>query len=455
MNHRTLIRAAALTILLCMIGSAQQQLQLAPEIRPDYRARRQALAQKAKGAVVLLFASPEEKEDYLGFRQENNFYYLSGLPEPGGALLIAGATEGREGRPGRQYTEILFLPGRNEVGERWTGPKFTTATPNVGKLTGFDRVEPLDKLRDELVRILPSGSSMVLTDPGDESNSKVPLEWLRRANAFSRTGFGDVRPLLAESRLVKDAEEMRLIRHGVEATKAAHRAAMAAVKPGVSEQEISALLQFEWGRRGCNRPAYPPIVGSGFDSTVLHYNANTKTMKAGDVLVIDAGSECRMYATDITRTLPVSGKFTPRQREIYEIVLGAVEAAIKAFQPGRSTMARTGPDSLHVVAYNYINTHGKDKHGQPLGKYFIHGLGHWVGLQVHDVGDYSKPIPNGAVFTIEPGIYIPEENLGVRIEEMMYVDENGRLINLSADLPRTPDEVEKAMAGQAQSQQPK
>ena len=163
--------------------------------------------------------------------------------------------------------------------------------------------------------------------------------------------------------------------------------------------------------------------------------------------LIDVGGEYSMYATDITRTLPASGKFTPRQREIYNIVLGAQEAAIHAFRAGQSTMTGDSADALHNIAYNYINTHGKDLHGKPLGQYFIHGLGHFVGLSVHDVGGVSVPLDRGMVFTLEPGIYIPEERLGVRIEDMFYVAADGALVRLTAGLPRTAEEVEAAMAG--------
>jgi Xaa-Pro aminopeptidase len=221
---------------------------------------------------------------------------------------------------------------------------------------------------------------------------------------------------------------------------------MRTVKPGVTEREVSALMQYEWGKRGCERPAYAPIVGSGFNSTVLHYSDDSGTMQSGDLVVIDAAGEYSMYASDITRTLPVSGKFTARQREIYDIVLGAQQAAAAAFRSGKSYLRRDRPDSLHDVAYNYINTHGKDLHGEPLGKYFIHGLGHYVGLNVHDAGDYDVPLGPGAVFTLEPGIYIPEEKLGVRIEDTLYVDQDGKLINLTGNLPHTADDVERAMS---------
>jgi Xaa-Pro aminopeptidase len=206
-------------------------------------------------------------------------------------------------------------------------------------------------------------------------------------------------------------------------------------------------MQYEWGKRGCERPAYAPIVGSGFYSTVLHYSDDSGTMQTGDVVVIDAAGEYSLYASDITRTMPVSGKFTARQREIYDIVLGAQQAAVAAFVSGKSKLRRNQPGSLHDVAYNYINSHGKDLHGEPLGKYFIHGLSHYVGLNVHDPNDYDVPLGPGTVFTLEPGIYIPEEKLGVRIEDILYVDQDGKLINLTGNLPHTADDVEHAMAG--------
>jgi Xaa-Pro aminopeptidase len=154
-----------------------------------------------------------------------------------------------------------------------------------------------------------------------------------------------------------------------------------------------------------------------------------------------------MYASDITRTLPASGTFTPRQREIYNIVLGAQRAAIAAFQSGKSTLLRNTADSLYKIAFDYIDSHGKDLHGESLGKYFVHGLSHYVGLNVHDPGDYDLKLGPGAVFTIEPGIYIPDEKLGVRIEDIFYVATNGKLINLTESLPHTAEDVERTMAG--------
>jgi Xaa-Pro aminopeptidase len=300
------------------------------------------------------------------------------------------------------------------------------------------------------VKLVP-GRSTIYTDvpaSGEDSNSKAPLQWLETANAFPvGTSYADIRPLLGSLRTVKDAGEVELIRKATDASVAAQLAAIKAIKPGMTEREISALLQYEWGKRGCERPAYAPIVGSGINSTVLHYSDDSGTIQNGDLVLMDAAGEYSLYASDITRTVPASGKFTARQREIYEIVLGAQKAAIAAFQSGVSHLQRNQPNSLQDVAMNYINTHGKDLHGQPLGKYFFHGLGHYVGLNVHDPGDYSVPLGPGMVFTIEPGIYIPEEKIGVRIEDMFYVDNGGKLIRLTESLPQMPDEIEKLMAG--------
>jgi Xaa-Pro aminopeptidase len=435
-------------LLVCLLLS-QLTWALDRQSNSDFRMRRQSLASKATGGMVLLFASNEAEgpNDLYGYRPDDNFFYLSGWSEPGAALLIVGAADPKD----HSYTEILFLPNHNPSQEKWTGPKLGADSPDAGKITGFDHVEVLDDLRSELVRLLPAKKATVYTDviaDGEISNSAAPLDWLKRANSFPvGVSFQDVRPMLASLRTYKDAGEIERIRHATDASIAAHFAAMRTVRSGVTEREISALMQYEWGKRGCERPAYAPIVGSGFNSTVLHYSDDSGTMQSGDVVVIDAAGEYSMYASDITRTLPVSGKFTARQREIYDIVLGAQQAAIDAFRSGKSSLRKDQPNSIYDVAYNYINSHGKDLHGEPLGKYFIHGLSHYVGLNVHDAGDYNVPLGPGAVFTIEPGIYIPEEKLGVRIEDILYVDPDGKLINLTANLPHTADDVEHAMAG--------
>jgi Xaa-Pro aminopeptidase len=419
----------------------------------DYRARRQKLAGKLDGGAALLFAPPETEgpNDVYGYFPDANFYYLTGWGEPGAAVLVAAPAEAKNDNPAHAYTEILFLPDRNYSQEKWTGAKLGPDDPHAAELTGVDRVESLGNLRTELVKLFPAQGGRIYTDvpaSGEMSNSTKPLSWLENANAFAvGTSFRDIRPLLESLRPFKDAGEVELIRKATQASIAAQFAAIRAIKPGVTERNISSLLQYEWGKRGCERPAYAPIVGAGINSTVLHYSDNSGTMQAGDMVVMDAAGEYSLYASDITRSVPANGKYTARQREIYEIVLGAQNAAISAFQSGKSHLQRNRPDSLYQVAKDYINSHGKALDGQPLGKYFIHGLGHYVGLNVHDPGDYSIPLSPGMVFTIEPGIYIPEEKLGVRIEDMFYVDPDGKLVRLTQSLPREPDQIERLMSG--------
>jgi Xaa-Pro aminopeptidase len=429
-----------------VVGASLSVAALDRQPNADYRARREALAKKASG-VVVLFAPLEAADEVHGFRQEDSFFYLSGVTEPGAALLIVPTAEAKADSPARSYAEILFLPPRNLTQEKWTGPKLGPENPDAAKITGFDRVEEIGKLPDEVTRFISGAFPSIYTDvPAQgESASTIALAFVKRTNAM--LSYQDVKPMLSSLRTSKDPDEVGLIRKAVEASVAAHFAALKAVKPTVNEREISALMQYEWGRRGCERPAYAPIVGSGINSTVLHYSDDSATMKSGDAVVIDAAGEYSMYAADITRTLPVSGHFSARQREIYDIVLGAQQAAVAAFQSGKSSISRNGANSLYQVAYEYINSHGKDLRGQPLGQYFIHGLGHYLGLNVHDPGDYSVPLGPGMVFTIEPGIYIPEESLGVRIEDDFYVDKDGKLINLSGALPSKAEDVEKAMAG--------
>ena len=247
-------------------------------------------------------------------------------------------------------------------------------------------------------------------------------------------------PYPALPRVVKD--RLRVEREFMRMQDAPHHPYL------MNERAIAGKMTAAWMESGCERASYAPIVGSGINSTILHYSANDRTTEDGDILLVDAACEYSMYAADITRTLPVNGRFTPRQREIYLIVLGAQKAAIDAFVAGKSTINdrdRQDPNSLDTVAYNYINTHGKDLHGQPLGQYWLHGLGHLMGIDVHDPATYPVVLKPGMVFTIEPGIYIPEEKLGVRIECDFLVGSDGKLIDLDAGLPHTPDEIEAAM----------
>ena len=437
----------ALLVALLLVSTFSVSLERQPNA--DYHARRVALAKSLKGGVAILFAplEPSGGNAIYGFRQEDNFYYLTGWAEPGAALLIASEADATPTAEKREYTEILFLPAHNLTQEKWTGPKLGADDPKAPAITGFDHVMVLDSMRDTLDKLLTGLRAPIYSDLVEapaESASTQPIEWLKRANAFPSFGpTQDLKPLIAQLRVRKDAREIGFVRHATDASIAAHRVAFKMMRPGLNEHDIAAAMQGEFLRNGCERPAYAPIVGSGFYSTVLHYSADDKKIEDGDVVVMDVAGEYSMYASDITRTLPANGHFTPRQREIYDIVLGAQRAAMDAFVAGKSTLRGDTADSLNKVAFDYINSHGKDSHGQPLGKYFIHGLGHFVGLNVHDPG--LATLDRGMVFTIEPGIYIPEEKLGVRIEDIYFVDESGKLIDLTAALPHTADEVEAAM----------
>jgi Xaa-Pro aminopeptidase len=202
---------------------------------------------------------------------------------------------------------------------------------------------------------------------------------------------------------------------------------------------------------GSEAEGYAPIVGAGPNSTALHYDQLSRKIADGDIVVIDVGAQFSGYSADITRTIPANGRFTPRQREIYDIVLGAQNAVFAALKPGMN-LCKSGGDSLYKISFEYINSHGKDLHGKKLGQYYIHGLGHNIGLDVHDPGEYCKPLAPGQVVTVEPGIYIPEENLGVRIEDDVLITPTGFEF-LSERLPRDPAEIEKIMAEAARSRQ--
>lgn len=416
----------------------------------DYRARREKLANSLDGGALVLFASAEASGPNAlnGYVPDKNFFYLTGWSEPGAALVIIAPAKAKNGEPARAYKEALFLPQRNLRQERWTGAKIAPESAEAKTQSGFADVEALDRTRDFLAASLPAKTQTIYTDiPGiDEfSPSAAGIEWLRRANAFSENAtFQSASQSIGDLRRFKDAGEMTLIKKATGASVAAHLAALKYLDAGVSERSIAALMSFEVAKRGCERMAYSPIVGGGANSTVLHYSDNSGTLQRGDLVVMDVAGEYSFYASDITRTAPVGGKFSPRQREIYGIVLGAQQAAVAAIRPGKSTFTRTGENSIYKVAYEYINTHGKDSHGKPLGQYFIHGLSHYIGLDVHDAGT-AAALQSGMVFSIEPGIYIPEEKIGVRIEDVFTIDSRGKVINLSAGLPRTADEIEMAM----------
>ena len=393
---------------------------MAAGIPPQEYQQRRAELRKTLDGVMVLFGAQEPEDLHTSFFQESNFLYLSGWREPGAVMLLT------------RDTEILFLPPRDLRMELYTGRKLGPEDPEAPKQTGFERVMPKSALESAFFKALET-AQRVYTVPGDALAQKLkPL-----AVFHDQT---DAAQLIAQFRVVKSPAEIELITKATDATVAAHLAGWKKTRPGAWEYEIAAVMTNAYFERGCERNAYPPIIGSGPNGVILHYAANHRRLDAGETVVADVGAECSDYATDVTRTVPAGGKFTPRQRELYEVVLGAQKAAIDAIKPGMRL--RGDGNTLQQIAYEYINTHGHDSHGQPLGKYFVHGLGHYVGLDVHDPGDTTAPLRPGTVLTIEPGIYLPEENIGIRIEDTVLVTGTGAKV-LSAALPREIADIEK------------
>jgi len=356
----------------------------------EYRSRRLRLAQRIKGNVLVLRAAPDQ--ELVKYQQERNFYYLTGFDEPNAILLLDAASDPPQ--------EFLFLPERRPSEERWTGPKLGPG-PEAEKATGFSRVLPT------------SDFDSTLKKSAERAKSVYELK--------------DVEDDIAYLRQVKSPTEIELLEKAIRITLKAQEAAAKVIAPGVMEYEVEAALEYEFRRNGAERPGFPSIVGSGPFSTILHYDKSERRMQANDVVVVDIGAEYGGYSADVTRTYPVSGKFSPRQREIYQIVLDAQKAAIAKIKPG----ARMS--DVHQAALAAIRAKGYEN-------YFIHGTSHHMGLDVHDVGDTSRPLEANMVITVEPGIYIPEEQIGIRIEDDVLVTPTGSRI-LSV-FPKEAAEVE-------------
>jgi Xaa-Pro aminopeptidase len=416
----------------------------------DYHERRERLVRETGGDGLIVMFGYREADvaaSVTSFHQNENFYYLSGWNEPEAMLLLVPKST-KPGNPTPEIDkEILFIPAHDYAHEKWTGPRLGPEDAAAPARTGFATVQSSSLFPSELQEALKNFPKLYteLTPQPESGEDYFQAEMVSKLRKLAPLAtLADARPLLARLRAVKSPGEIALIRKATEASIDAHLAAMKAVRPGAWEYEVAALMKYEYERRGCEWPAYPPIVGSGFFSTVLHYDQDWNQMKDGEVVVMDVAGAYSGYSSDITRTVPVNGHFTPRQREIYEIVLGAQNAALAAAKPG-AYIGRGGKAGLYQIAYDYINTHGKDLHGQPLGQYFIHGLSHPVGLNVHDPGDLNAPLEAGMVVTLEPGIYIPEEKIGIRIEDMILITKDGAEL-LTRRLPRTVEEIEKLMA---------
>jgi Xaa-Pro aminopeptidase len=410
----------------------------------EYQSRRAKLRSMINGPLVIFgYTSRQDTGEVAVFFQEENFYYLTGHSEPDAALLLIPDSPDAKSSTGPH--EILYLPPRNPNDEKWGGPKLGPDDPDAAEKTGFQAVKPFASLHEDLVNLAKTYSTFYTELPPKQENGYPHLTtwsaWVR--SALPQSTIDDIAPALATLRQIKSPGEIALIQRAVDASVDAQLAAMRMMRPGLYEYQIAARMKEVHEMEGCSREAYAPIVGAGLYSTVLHYDDLKNEIKDGDLVVIDVGGEYGGYAADITRTIPANGKYSARQREIYEIVLGAQNAALAAIKPG--AMLYGGPKSVHQAAYDYINTHGHDLHGNTLGRYFFHGVGHHLGLNVHDANDRTSPLQANMVITDEPGIYIPEEKIGVRIEDDVLVTADGNQL-LTAKLPRSPDEIEKIMA---------
>ena len=392
-------------------------------------ARRRALIARIGHGVILVPAGHErdiEREVIQDndFRQTNTFFYLTELETQDAWLLLA---------PGGETA--LFLPPRNPSQERWTGLRLGPDS-TAARLSGIRRVLPTDSLDAMLGELTFRGAGGPLYVPLDATTrgeSRV------KDLAFAGRDVRNLRPIVDSMRLVKDADEIARMRKAIDISAAGHVAAMQAARAGMWEYEIEAALEAAFRRNGADRVGYPSIVGSGPNTTTLHYDVNRRQTRDGDLVVVDAGAEWGQYTADVTRTFPVNGKFTPRQKAIYDLVLATQQAAFDSTRPG-STIGR-----LNRVARDYMRAHSGSLCGdQTCDAYFIHGLSHWLGMDVHDVGDYSTPLRSGMVLTIEPGIYLPQEALGVRIEDDVLVTSTGAEW-LSAKAPKTTAEIERLM----------
>jgi len=461
LSRLTTIAVFGLLCVVCISSNARAQERREREPNSIYAERRAKLAAQADGPVLLwgLTGREESAQAYI-FRQEDNFYYLTGHNEEGAGMIIlpplkngaavaaASGADNHDGWDGSR--EILFLPAKDAAKEKWNGIRMSPSDPGIEARTGFATVRQFSEMRATVERLAKLYPVLCTILPYEKENGGYPhekavVDWLQLAAPQAK--LKDIRPQIGALRQVKSPGEISFLKEAIELSLDAQFEAMKLMRPGLYEYQVAAKMVevHAWG--GSEAEGYAPIVGAGPNSTSLHYNKLSRKIEDGDIVVLDVGAQYSGYSADITRTLPANGKFTPRQREIYNIVLGAQNAALAALKPGMD-MCGKGGKSVFKISFDYINSHGKDLHGKSLGQYYIHGLSHNIGLDVHDPGELCKPLVPGQVVTMEPGIYIPEENLGVRIEDDVLITESGYKF-LSERLPRDPDEIEKVMAAAA------
>ncbi|GIV54718.1 MAG: Xaa-Pro aminopeptidase [Candidatus Kapaibacterium sp.] len=426
-----------------------------PEV---YRGRRAQLlsAHTERSVILLLSADVRNRQNDVDYeyRQNSNLLYVTGCTEPRCALLLVpGGIRWHDSI----VNEVFFIPPRDPEREVWSGVQM-----------GPDEAERILQIRPTLAYAsLPAVLDSVLA--GKDTlyiasglptpsvllpiwGTRIDVERLLRDSLQKRYPNLVVRTslrTLAAMRQHKDTHEVRLLRRAIEITLDAFEATMRAARPGMNEYELEALMEYHFRRAGAEDVGYPSIVGSGYNSCILHYQKNRRTTQVGDLVLADCGAEYHGYTADITRTFPISGRFTPEQRALYLLVLEAQDSAIAAAQVGAPFRA-THRAAESVIARGLMEL-GIISSPAEVRRYFMHGTSHYLGLDVHDAGTYG-PLSDGTVITVEPGIYIPPGspcperwwNIGIRIEDDILVTERGP-INLSARLARHPDAIEVLM----------
>jgi len=389
-----------------------------------FAARRQKLMDMIGPGVAVLYARGEEDRD--GFKSDADFYYLTGIDEEGAILVLA---------PGeRKAKEFLFLRALDPESDRWMGVRGMIGD-SLRTALGFDRIyrtSSLDRLAMGALQENPVLHSIApAVSPSAPASEESELYGKLQARIPGVTSRNH-QLAIAEMRQVKEPLEIERMEKAIANTIAAQRAAARAIRPGVEENWVTGLIDLEYKRGGSTRPAFPSIVGSGINSCILHYPEHDHTIAEGSLVVVDIGAEYEHYAADITRTYPASGRFSPEQRAIYDLVLKVQKACIQMVKPGAYY------EDIHDAAVTMFRDAGyRDD--------FIHGLGHWVGLEVHDAGNYRLKLAPGMVLTIEPGLYLADRQLGVRIEDMVLVTRTGCRV-LTEALPREADAIEAMMA---------
>lgn len=419
----------------------------------EYRARRQKLMEEIKDGIVLILGNVEESTGVEArYRQNNWMAYLTGVRTPGAAVMLV--PQGLQSAGGAR--EIVFIPPRDPQAERWTGVQLAPGA-EAARTFGTERVLSADDLWPTLKE---AAALPAFKNAAGQSAMKLYTFAPRRAiNGFVReyafvervrkelpnVEIASVASAISEMRKAKSPAEVALLQKAIDITGEAQRDIMAHLKPGMYEFEVQAILEAAFTRNGAERPGFPSIVGSGIYSTILHYGENHKKIDEGDLVVCDIGAEYSLYTADITRTFPASGKFTARQRAVYQLVLDTQTAIAAYWKPGmtHADLQRFAQDFLRKSPLRARDVDGRE---YTMEHFFIHSFGHYLGMDVHDVGNSTLPMRPGEVFTIEPGIYIQSEKLGVRIEDDYLITSENSVRKLSEKIPSAPDEIEKLMA---------